>query len=271
MPLKVVLFDFNGVIVDDEPIHAQLIREVIASENMRCSEEEAQRFVGRSDRACLQDYFTQKGRVVTPDTLNKLLAQKTAAYQQHLQALEQLPLFSGVKALISSFQSHNLKLGIVSGAQRGEVNLVLRKARLETAFEIIVADEDTTASKPSPEGYQQAVNQFRDRYPELNVRPGDCLAIEDSFAGLEAARSAQIPVVGVAHTYPFHMLQRRARWAIDALSELEVDRLIQVYAGGNERDWEKLREHSIETSDAIETNSASSTRSAVSDPALPHE
>ena len=46
MALRVVLFDFNGVIIDDEPIHAELIKEVIASENMRCSDEEAQRFVG---------------------------------------------------------------------------------------------------------------------------------------------------------------------------------------------------------------------------------
>jgi beta-phosphoglucomutase len=281
MALKVVLFDFNGVIIDDEPIHAQLIREVIASENMRCSAEDAQRFVGRSDRACLQDYFTLQGRVVTPEALNKLLTQKTAIYQQRLQTLERLPLFPGLKELIAAFQDLDLKLGIVSGAQRGEIELVLGLANLQAAFAVTVAAEDTTASKPSPEGYQQALKQFQTRYPALDIQPSDCLAIEDSFPGVEAACSAQIPVVGVAHTYPFHMLQRRANWTVDALQDLEVDRLIQVYSGERERDGERRREGNIsreEISEEIEhstrssaSNITSSKHSATSDPALQHE
>jgi beta-phosphoglucomutase len=255
MALKVVLFDFNGVIVDDEPIHAQLIQDVIASENMRCSPDDVQRFVGRSDRACLLDFFGLQGRVLTPESLNKLLAQKTVVYQQRIQALEGLPLFSGVKELIAAFQSFELKLGIVSGAQRAEIDLVLALAQLQDVFEVIVASEDTSTSKPSPEGYRQAVKQFSALYPALHLQPSDCVAIEDSFPGLEAAISAKIPVVGVAHTYPFHMLQRRANWAIDGLKDLEVARLVQLYSGEGERNWERL----------------SSTRSEVSDPALQHE
>jgi beta-phosphoglucomutase len=255
MALKVVLFDFNGVIVDDEPIHAQLIQDVIASENMRCSAEDALRFVGRSDRACLQDFFGLKGRVLTPESLSKLLAQKTIVYQQRLQELDVLPLFPGVRELISAFQSFDLKLGIVSGAQRGEIELVLEQAQLQDVFEVIIASEDISTSKPSPEGYRQAVKQFSALYPELDLRPSNCLAIEDSFPGLEAAISAQIPVVGVAHTYPFHMLQRRANWAIDGLKDLEVARLVQLYSGEAERNWEQ----------------SISTRSVASDPALQHE
>lgn len=240
MVLKVVLFDFNGVIVDDEPIHAQLLQGVIASENMRCSPEDAQRFVGRSDRACLQDFFRLQGRVISPELLQKLLAQKTALYQQTIQSLEVLPLFPGVRELIQTFRSFDLKLGIVSGAQRAEVALILEKAQLQDAFEVIVAAEDTETSKPSPEGYQQAIQQFSNQHPDLKLQPSDCLALEDSFPGIEAACSAQIPVVGVAHTYPFHMLQRRANWTVDALKDLEVPRLINLYAGEAERDWEVL-------------------------------
>jgi beta-phosphoglucomutase len=258
MALKVVLFDFNGVIVDDEPIHAQLLQEVIASENMRCSAEDAQRFVGRSDRACLQDFFGLQGRVLSPESLNKLLDRKTIVYLKRIQELDVLPIFPGVKELILAFQSFDLKLGIVSGAQRGEIELVLAQGQLRDAFEVIVASEDTSTSKPSPEGYRQAVKQFSALYPELNLQPSDCLAIEDSFPGLEAAISAQIPVVGVAHTYPFHMLQRRANWAIDALKDLEVGRLVQLYSGEAERNWERLI-HTLNT------------RSEVSDPALQHE
>lgn len=235
MPLKVVLFDFNGVILDDESIHEQLIKDVMLSENVRITPEEFQKFgLGRSDRACFLDLFASRGRVLTSDAVAKLLAQKTRAYQQRIRALEVLPLFEGVQSLIQSFQDSHIKLGIVSGAQRTEIEWVVEKANLSTAFDLIVSAEDISASKPSPEGYQTAIAQFNDRYPDLKLCPQDCLALEDSFPGLEAARAAHIPVVGVAHMYPFHMMQRRSNWAIDRLDQLEVPRLIQVFADGKE-------------------------------------
>jgi beta-phosphoglucomutase len=235
MPLKVVLFDFNGVILDDESIHEQLIQDVMLSENTRITTEEFQRFgLGRSDRACLQDFFNARGRTLSADYLTKLLAKKAIAYQQRLQALDQLPLYEGIETLIQVFQDHQIKLGIVSGALRAEIEWVLKQAHLQDAFEIIVAAEDITTSKPSPEGYQQAIAQFNAHNPDLDLKPQHCLALEDSFPGLEAARAAHISVVGVAHTYPFHMMQRRSNWAVDHFDQLEVPRLIQVF-NGNER------------------------------------
>jgi beta-phosphoglucomutase len=230
MPLKVVLFDFNGVILDDESIHEQLIQDVMLSENVRITPEDFQQFgLGRSDRACLQDLLNARGRVVSPDYVTKLLQQKAIAYQQKLQALETLPLYPGVESLVQAFQDSQIKLGIVSGALRAEIEWVLERANLQDAFDLVVAAEDISTSKPSPEGYKTAIAQLNDRYPNLHLRPQDCLAIEDSFPGLESARTAQIPVVGVAHTYPFHMMQRRSNWAVDYLDQLEVPRLIQLF------------------------------------------
>ena len=230
MPLKVVLFDFNGVILDDESIHEQLIQDVMLSENVRITAEDFQQFgLGRSDRACFQDLFNARGRVVSPDYITKLLQQKAIAYQQQLQALETLPLYPGVGTLVSSLQDNQIKLGIVSGALRAEIEWVLEKASLQDAFDLVVAAEDISTSKPSPEGYETAIIQFNTRYPDLNLRPQNCLAIEDSFPGLASAQNARIPVVGVAHTYPFHMMQRRSNWAVDYLDQLEVPRLIQLF------------------------------------------
>ena len=61
------------------------------------------------------------------------------------------------------------------------------------------------------------------RFPELDLKPYECLAIEDSFAGIAAAKRAQVPVLGVAHVYPYHMVHRRADWAIDHLFEFSLD------------------------------------------------
>jgi beta-phosphoglucomutase len=232
MALKAVLFDFNGVILDDEPIHEELVQEVMLAENLRFAAEDFQQFcLGRSDRACFQDLFNVRGRFLTDGVLDKLLAQKMMAYRERLSACEKLPLFPGVESLIQAFQENQLKLGIVSGALRAEVEFVLERTNLRDAFSVIVAAEDISTSKPSPEGYQRAIAQLNDRYPELALQPKDCLAIEDSFPGLEAAHQAHIPVVGVAHTYPFHMMQRRSNWAVDSFAQLEVDRLMRVFAG----------------------------------------
>jgi HAD superfamily hydrolase (TIGR01509 family) len=235
MSLKVVLFDFNGVILDDEPLHEQLIQATLLSENLRCPVDEVRRFcLGRSDRACLTDLFHSQGRVLTATYIDKLLQQKATAYQERLQALDPLPIFPGVAELVTALQAHSIKLGIVSGARRAEIETVLQRANLRDAFELIVATDDISTSKPDPEGYQQAIAQFNARDSRLSLRPQDCLAIEDSFPGLEAAHHAKIPVVGVAHTYPFHMMQRRANWAVDSLAELEVPRLLEVFSGQRE-------------------------------------
>ncbi|HEY9824204.1 MAG TPA: HAD family phosphatase, partial [Stenomitos sp.] len=146
------------------------------------------------------------------------------------------------------FQAHNIALGVVSGARRSEIETVLERAMLRNAFEIIVAAEDITHSKPSPEGYQRAIATFSSRYPDWNLQPHHCLAIEDSFPGLEAARSAQIPVVGVAHTYPFHMMQRRANWAVDNLEDLEVERLLEVFSSDSKNDPEDPNNKRLEVS-----------------------
>uniref|UniRef100_B8HRB9 HAD-superfamily hydrolase, subfamily IA, variant 3 n=1 Tax=Cyanothece sp. (strain PCC 7425 / ATCC 29141) TaxID=395961 RepID=B8HRB9_CYAP4 len=232
MSLKAVLFDFNGVILDDEPLHKQLIEEILINENLRPRAGEFEQFcLGRSDRAGLKDLLTQRGRWLTETHLDRLIATKTAAYQQYLKQLETLPLFEGLQPLLEQLQKAEIKMAVVTGAQRSEVMKILERTQLSAYFSVLVTAEDCQASKPEPEGYLLAVQLLAEKFPQLQLTPLNCLAIEDSFAGIEAAKRAGIPVLGVAHTYPFHMLQRRANWTVDYLQDLELDRLIQTYGG----------------------------------------
>jgi phosphoglycolate phosphatase/beta-phosphoglucomutase len=73
-----------------------------------------------------------------------------------------------------------------------------------------------------------AIERLNQHLPELNLKPQECLAIEDTFPGIQAAKRAGISVVGVANSYPFHMLQRQANWAVDYLKDLEIDRVQAV-------------------------------------------
>jgi HAD superfamily hydrolase (TIGR01509 family) len=230
--LKAVLLDFNGVIIDDEPIHQQLLQELLLGENLRSDGDEFQRYcVGRTDRTCIQDLLASRGRVVTPRRLDELIAMKAAAYQQALQQLDPLPLFAGVRSCIARFRAAGLTLAIVSGALRAEIEYVLSQTGLGESIDVLVGAEDVTSSKPSPEGYERAIASLNRRFPSLQLHPQNCLAIEDTWAGIQAAKQAMVPVVGVAHTYPFHMLQRWSNWAIDGLEQLELPRIEAVFRG----------------------------------------
>jgi HAD superfamily hydrolase (TIGR01509 family) len=231
MSLKAVLFDFNGVIINDEPIHKALIEEILLGENLRPDAQEHNDVcLGRSDRACLETILSRRGRVVTQEYLDKLLAKKADMYRQRLESEESLPIYSGIEHFIRELWSSGLILGLVTGARRHDVEYILERIKIREAFVAIVTSDDIQNSKPDPECYLTAVEQLNQHYPDFNLMPQECLAIEDTPSGIEAAKRAQMQVVGVANTYPFHMLQRQANWTVDYLQELELERVKQQFS-----------------------------------------
>lgn len=229
MTLKAILFDFNGVIINDESIHEELIDDLLLGENLRPEVSEYKDLcLGKSDRACLKDILFHRGRVVTDDYLTKLIEAKTQAYQQKLEQLANLPIYPGIEAFLDLIKTQELAIGLVSGALREEIELVLQKANLADYFSVIIAGDDLKASKPEPDSYLMAVDRLNQSLSNLNLNPAECLAIEDTPAGIEAAKKAGMQVVGIANTYPLHMLQRQADWTVDHFNEIEIDRVKQV-------------------------------------------
>ena len=240
--IKAVIFDFNGVIINDERIHQQLIEEILLEENLVLKPGEYQQIcLGRSDRACLRDLLASRGRVADEDYLTKLQQKKARSYVEQIENLEELPLYSGLNDFIFKIRSSNLKLAIASGAIRKEIDLVLERAKLAEYFKIVVAADDITTSKPKPDGYLLTVERLNQESPELNLQPSECLAIEDTLAGIQAAKAAGMKVVGVANTYPFHMLQRQSNWTVDYLNELELDRIQEFYSSTSDESDDDLK------------------------------
>lgn len=234
--LKAVLFDFNGVIINDEPLHEKLINELLLEENLRPKPGEFRQLcLGRSDRACLSDVLHSRGRVLSEAYLDLLVSRKATAYQRELGRIEQLPSYSGLQDFIFKLRAAKLKLAVVSGALRTEIELVLDRLQLSEHFTVIVSGDEKLPSKPEPDGYLTAVDRLNDQYPALNLKPNECLVIEDTFIGIQAAKRAGISVVGVANTYPFHMLQRQANWTVDYLSDLELERIQECFVQAEAR------------------------------------
>jgi beta-phosphoglucomutase len=223
MPLQAVLFDFNGTIINDEPIHRQLLDALMLGENLRPKPHTYRRIcLGKSDRACLPALLASYGQSIDEPQLQKLLAQKTASYQKYLANLTEMPIYAGLREILADWQLAGLPMAIVTGAVRAEVELVLERSHLRQYFDLIIASEDVRLGKPAPDGYLLAAQR-------LGIAPQNCLAIEDTLVGLQAAKAAQIPVVGIANTYPLHMLQRRANWVIDCFEDLELPRIQASY------------------------------------------
>ncbi|NJK47290.1 HAD family phosphatase [Candidatus Gracilibacteria bacterium] len=227
--LKAILFDFNGVIINDEPIHQVLIDEILLGENLRPLAGEFQEFcLGRSDRACLKDILFQRGRYISDEYLDKLIETKSKAYQQRLEQLESLPIYPGLTDLLKQIQARELQIGLVTGALRSEVKLILDRVGIASYFNVIVAGDDLKASKPQPDGYLLAVERFNRLNFNLQLQPKNCIAIEDTPAGITAAKKAGMQVIGIANSYPFHMMQRLANWAIDYFEDIELDRIEKI-------------------------------------------
>ena len=229
MVLKAVLFDFNGVIIKDEFIHQELIADILIGENLRPDSYDFQRFcVGKSDRVCLRDILQCRGRMVSEEYLTKLINRKTQIYQQKLAQLDSLPLYPGLSEFLAFLQQQQLIIGLVTGALKQEVELVLQKAAIESYFSLIVSGDELISSKPEPDIYLLALAKINQQYPDLDLKPNQCLVIEDSYVGIEAAKKAEMQVVGISHSHPLHMLQRRADWTVDYLADIEIERVNQV-------------------------------------------
>lgn len=241
--LKAVLLDFNGVVINDEAIHRQLVDDLLLSENLRpLTPVEYQQFcLGRSDRACLVALFEHRGRGLTEAYLQRLIDRKAEQYHEKLVALDELPIYRGLRAFLDRLHLRQLPIALVTGAVRSEVEYILDRSNLRDDFAVIVAGDDLTASKPQPDGYLMAIAQLnQQRISGINqelvladnaeLLPKDCLAIEDTFVGIEAAKAAGVMVAGIAHTYPYHFMQRRANWAIDRFDELDLDRLQVIFS-----------------------------------------
>ena len=222
MSLKAVFLDFSGVIIDDEAINQELIADILLSENLRPDDREYTQYCrGKSDRACLKDILANRGRILSDEYLDRLLQKKALGYRQKIEQLSELPIASNSVKFLTQLKEQNLAVGLVTGATRSEVEYILEKVKLAPYFDLIVAGDDLLISKPEPEPYLLAADK-------LNLKPSECLAIEDNPVGISAAKQAKIQVVGISNIYPLHMLQRISNWTVDNFMDIELERVDRV-------------------------------------------
>jgi beta-phosphoglucomutase len=234
--LRAILFDFNGVLVDDEPIHLEVFQRVLAEEKIALTAEDYYRhYLGFDDRGCFAAVLRQAGETPSVPRLMRLIARKAAYYQERIHE-RGYPLFAGVAELVGAAVAAGLMLGVVSGALREEVEGALRQAGLGGCFKVLVTADDVAEGKPDPEGYRRALDALNvlPPLPERLLHPHEVLAVEDSPAGISAAAGAGLVTLGIAHTYPEALLAG-ADAVAPSLQGLTVGRLEGLFAEASRR------------------------------------
>jgi HAD superfamily hydrolase (TIGR01509 family) len=229
--LRAILFDFNGVLVDDEPIHLEMFQRVLGEEGVTLTTEDYyESYLGLDDRGCFSAVLTAAGEQPTVPRLMRLITRKASYYRERIRE-RGYPLFPGAVELVRELAAAGRMLGIVSGALLDEVEGALRQAGLRDVFKVVVTAEDVAEGKPNAEGYLRALQDLNalPPLPERLVHPHEVLAVEDSPAGLAAAAEAGFLTLGVAQTYPADQLHG-ADAVVEGLRGMTLERLEQLFA-----------------------------------------
>jgi beta-phosphoglucomutase len=189
-----ILFDFNGVIIDDESQHCDALIATLADYGYALDREAYYReYLGFDDRECFRFTFARMGRPQDETALREAVARKHGAYEQAVRS--SMRLVPGAAEFVENAALDGFQLAIVSGALRSEIEMILDLAGLRPHFAEIVAAEDVGACKPDPGGFNRAREM-------LELAPKRCVVIEDSVPGLRAARAAGLRCAMLATSRP---------------------------------------------------------------------
>ena len=216
---RAVLFDFDGVIVNSEPLHFYAFHEVLKTERIEISEDEYYReIIGFDDRGAFRKIFERRNRPLEPKILLALMARKSGIMMDLIQD-RRFTALPGVEEFVRSLW-RTRPLAICSGALREEIEAMLEGVSLRDCFQVIVAAEDVAVGKPDPSGYLLTLKLLSEK-TKKTLAPADCLVVEDAPTVIRSVKSVGFPTLGVATSYPLMKLSD-ADWAVKTLRPEEV-------------------------------------------------
>ena len=227
--IQAIFFDFNGVIIDDERIHLKAYRDVLATEGVELSDEDYFASLGMDDVAFTRAAFARAHKPLTEELARDVIQREHKSHREFIA--QDLPVSSGVVAFIKQL-ARRYDLGIVSMAERSEIDHVLSLAGIKDQFATIVSAATDLDHKPAPDCYLlglRELNTMRRGQRKLPALAAECVVIEDAPPGIQAARAAGMRTVGVTTTVDERALRAAgadvvtsnlADWNADAVHHL---------------------------------------------------
>ena len=217
--VEAVIFDFDGVIVDTEPLHYAAFQRLLEPLGLGFSwEQYVETYMGFDDRDAFIEAFKGSEGGLDAALLQNLIDRKAAVFQEVIR--DGISAYPGVVSLIRTIRDHRVPLANSSGALHSDIEPILETLGITDCFDIIVTAEDGAKSKPDPECYTLAYARLNE-YHSLDLRPDQVLAIEDTPAGITSAKGAGLRVIAVTNSYPAENLAR-ADYTVNALDPAET-------------------------------------------------
>jgi beta-phosphoglucomutase len=229
--LRAIIFDFDGIIVDSEPLVMRLTQEMAAQEGWTLSEEDYyHKYLALDDRGIVDNLFQIHGRRLNPARRAELIAWKARAYMDAIQ--DGLPSFPDAEEFIRKVAAE-FPLAIASGSLRVEIEHLLEKFGLRDKFKVLVTADDVARSKPDPEVFVKALATlgkvaFDAQTGHPPLRAAECLVIEDAAAGVDAAHAAGMKCMALAHSLPLDVLGH-AEWVFDNFGEVDFEAIRSAF------------------------------------------
>lgn len=220
------LFDYNGVLADDELVHLEAFRDTVRPLGIEISEADyLERYLGFDDKGAFEALLVESGRSASTSDVLALVEAKRPHYMD--RARRGLVTFPGAAEAVRRRSAHG-PVVVVSGALREEIELGLAQLGVRDLVVHIVSAEDTRRSKPDPEGYLMARQYLLENgIPDA----AHALVIEDSLDGISAAKAAGLPCVAVAQSYSRERLSSSgADLVVDVIADVDDETLDRLYA-----------------------------------------
>ena len=219
MPLKAVLFDMDGVIVDTEPLHRKAYFQTFKDLNIKVSEEFYTSLTGTSTKKSTQMIKDEFNLDVLPE---EIAASKRKYFKQYFDTDPEFDLLPGVRELIINYYENNIKLVLASSASMNTINWVFEKFDLEKYFIGKISGADLEESKPNPEIFikaTQIANESRE----------SCMVIEDSTNGIIASHRANIFCAAYKSEHSKLQKYDLANIVVSDFSDLEISKIQQYF------------------------------------------
>ncbi|HIJ87313.1 MAG TPA: HAD family phosphatase [Desulfuromonadales bacterium] len=215
MQIEAVIFDFDGVIVDTEPLHHAAFQRTLEPLGLHFTwQEYVETYIGFDDRDAFRHAFAAHNRSLSQETLLQLIDRKASVFNEVIRS--GVTAYPGVVDLIQSLHTNGLPLAICSGALRSDIEPILTMLNIGEYFTVIVTADDVAASKPDPECYERAFQKLLTAHNNCFSK-GTTIAIEDTPAGISAAKTAGLLVCAVTNSYPADRLEQ-ATFVVESLT-----------------------------------------------------
>jgi HAD superfamily hydrolase (TIGR01509 family) len=208
--IKAVIFDKDGVMIDSEYANIQSAVKAFKQLGITIDENEQKQIVGKHpDDYSL--YFLTKYKFSYPEF-------RKIQRQFYYQIYDQVPLFDKTIALINQIKKAGLKLALTTTSSITSTDMVIKRAKLESVFDVVVTNEQYSQNKPHPEPYLITAQK-------LDMKPNECLVVEDSVIGMRSAKSAGMKCIIIKNRFTKDQDFSQADMVVNNGDEINIEKI----------------------------------------------